>query len=428
MKFSYQCTTCGSTFPGDKLIYRCPHCSGGNSASTSVGGNDANASAPAGKILKNGFQKGNLATVLDPKELARLSAQTHVTPDDYSPYPIPQKAAFPVGNTPLVISERLRAKYKLPKLIFKQEGANPSGSFKDRASQLVAAQALHFGQNKIVLASTGNAGSAMACAGAAYGLEVYLFVPASAPANKLMQSVLYGAQVIPIEGTYDDAFGLSIAFSEKFGGINRNTGYNPMTIEGKKGVSIELYNQLGERAPDTIYVPVGDGVIFSGVAKGFTDLVDSGRIEKMPKMVCSQSTKSNAISQAWQTGTEQTISPSTRADSISVGSPACGTMAIEAINRSQGWATEISDAEILDAQLELAKEAGLFAEPAAAAAWAACRADALAGKLNPDEEIVVLLTGTGFKDMAAFDGVATIPLSVQPELTAVVESLGESLQ
>ncbi len=402
MQFTYRCTTCGATFPGDKIMYRCPHCEQQGS---------------------QGFQKGNLETVLNKEVLKKLGDQEHVTPDDYSPFPIPNKEAFPVGNTPIVISEKLRKTYGLPKLIFKQEGANPSGSFKDRASQLVVAQALHFGEPKVVLASTGNAGSAMACAGAAYGLDVYLFVPAAAPVNKLMQSVLYGAKVIPIEGTYDDAFGLSIEYSQQFGGINRNTGYNPMTVEGKKGVSIELYNQLGEQAPDTIYVPVGDGVIFSGVGKGFKDLVDSGRITKLPKMVCSQSEKSNAISQAWQTGEEHTISPSTRADSISVGSPACGSMAVQYIQESKGWATEISDQEILEAQLELAREAGLFAEPAAAAAWAACRADALAGKLNPEDEIVVLLTGTGFKDMAAFDGAAQIPPSIQPNLQAVVDSL-----
>ncbi len=405
MKFSYRCTTCGATYPSEDIIYRCPRCAGRPT--------QANV----------GFQQGNLETLLDPATLAELGKKASVTPEDYSPYPIPKSEAFPVGNTPLVVSEKLAKKYNLPGLIFKQEGANPSGSFKDRASQLVAAQAMHFGENKVVLASTGNAGSAMACAGAAYGLDIYLFVPASAPVNKLMQSVLYGAKVIPIEGTYDDAFGLSIEYSNQFGGINRNTGYNPMTVEGKKGVSIELYNQLGEKAPGTIYVPVGDGVIFSGVGKGFSDLVDSNRIAQMPKMVCSQSTKSNAISQAWKSGTEEIISPSTRADSISVGSPACGAMAVNYIKKSKGWATEISDEEILDAQLELAREAGLFAEPAAAAAWAACRADALQGKINKDEQVVVLLTGTGFKDMAVFEGVASVPPSVKADLQAIIDSL-----
>ncbi len=403
MKFSYRCTTCGEIYPSDKIIYRCPRC--------------------AESSDNSGFQRGNLETLLDPTVLADLGKKESVTPEDYSPYPIPKSEAFPVGNTPLVVSEKLCKKYNLPRLVFKQEGANPSGSFKDRASQLVAAQAMHFGEQKVVLASTGNAGSAMACAGAAYGLDIYLFVPASAPINKLMQSVLYGAKVIPIKGTYDDAFGLSIEYSNRFGGINRNTGYNPMTVEGKKGVSIELYNQLGERAPDTIYVPVGDGVIFSGVGKGFSDLVDSNRIQKMPKMVCSQSDKSNAISRAWQSGEERTITPSTRADSISVGSPACGSMAVDYIRKSDGWATEISDSDILDAQLELAKEAGLFAEPAAAAAWAACRADALQGKLDSTEQVVVLLTGTGFKDMAVFQDVASVPPSVDANLQAVIDSL-----
>ena len=142
---------------------------------------------------------------------------------------------------------------------------SPSGSFKDRASQLIAAQALAHNEHSIALASTGNAGAAMSCAGAAYGLEIILFVPETAPVNKLMQSVLYGATVVPVRGSYDDAFALSIAYSERFGGINRNTAYNPMTVEGKKSVSIELFLQLGRQVPDVVYVSVGDGCIYGGV-------------------------------------------------------------------------------------------------------------------------------------------------------------------
>ena len=265
---------------------------------------------------------------------------------------------------------------------------------------------------------TGNAGSAMACAGAALGLKVILFVPATAPKAKLMQSVLYGATVIPIRGTYDDAFKLSIEYTRKFGGINRNTAYNPLTIEGKKTVSVEIFNQLKQNAPDVVFVPVGDGVIYAGVYKGFADLKAAGLIEKMPQIVGVQSTGSNAIARAFQTGKMLAIKKATTtADSIAVASPANGRMAIKFMRACQGWATEVSDAEISQAQVQLCKESGVFVEPAAAAAWAGFLKDR--NKLDPSRKIVVLLTGLGFKDLAAVEKAIVIPKAVEPDLDAV---------
>lgn len=402
MKFKYICNDCGKEFSSEKIIYRCPECS-------SATGED-------GKEM----QKGNLITLLDKEYLSSLKERDSVSPLDFFPYQVPDTSVYPVGNTPLIKPRRLINETGYEGLLLKNDGANPSGSFKDRASQLVAAQAVHFGENTIALASTGNAGSAMACAGAAYGLDIILFVPETAPKAKLLQSVLYGAKVIPVKGTYDDAFSLSIEYTKLFGGINRNTAFNPMTIEGKKSVSIELYNQLGRNAPDVVYVPVGDGVIYSGVYKGFFDLKEAGLIDKIPKIICAQSKKSNAISKAWRTGECNTIpAASTRADSISVASPANGRMAVRYINESKGWATEISDEAILSAQLELAESAGVFIEPAAAAAWGAFRKDAEENKISKNDSIIILLTGTGFKDLAAVETTVTIPSSIEPTVDAV---------
>ncbi len=402
MDFKYVCSDCGKEYSCEKIIYRCPECSA--------------APDEDGKEM----QKGNLITLLDRKYLTSLKKRNSVSPLDFFPYPVPDISAYPVGNTPLIKPKRLIEETGYSGLLLKNDGANPSGSFKDRASQLVAAQALHFGEKTIALASTGNAGSAMACAGAAYGLNIVLFVPETAPKAKLLQSVLYGAKVVPVKGTYDDAFALSIEYSKIFGGINRNTAYNPMTIEGKKSVSIELYNQLGGRAPDAVYVPVGDGVIYSGVYKGFFDLKEAGLIETIPKIICAQSEKSNAISKAWRSGELNTIpTATTRADSISVASPANGRMAVRYIKESRGWATEVKDEAILAAQLELAKSAGVFAEPAAAAAWAAFRKDAEEKRISKDASIVILLTGTGFKDLAAVEASVSIPPSIDPTAEAV---------
>lgn len=405
--FTYICNDCGAEYPSDKILYRCPACTD---------------TAAPGEM-----QRGNLRAVMDPEYLKELGRRREVSFFDFFPYPIPSPEAYPVGNTPLFGPKLLREQYKAPKLLIKNDGMNPSGSFKDRASQLVVGQAYHFGENTIALASTGNAGSAMACAGAAYGLDIVLFVPETAPRNKLMQSVLYGARVVPVQGTYDDAFGLSIEFTRKHGGINRNTAYNPMTIEGKKSISIELFNQLGRRAPEYIYVPVGDGVIYSGVVKGFKDLRDAGLIDTLPKMICVQSEKSNAISSAWQSGKPMTIkAATTRADSISVASPANGRMAVDFIREAGSWATQVSDEAIIEAELELCRLTGTFAEPAASTAWAGYKADLAAGKIGPEAEAVILLTGIGFKDMKAVEDEVAMPKSVKPELSAVEEYLGIS--
>lgn len=403
MKFKYVCKDCGREYESDEVMYLCPHCSEHQEANT--------------------FEKGVLLVELDETYLKSLKKKDKVSAEDFFVYPILDASSFPVGPTPLVRPRRIEEKYGFTNLAFKLDSQLLSGSFKDRASQFVAAQAVAKGCGKIALASTGNAGAAMSAVGAAYGLEIVLFVPESAPVGKLMQSVLYGATVVPVKGTYDDAFRLSIEYTKHFGGINRNTAYNPMTIEGKKSVSIELFEQLERRLPDVIYVPTGDGCILGGVWKGFHDLLRAGLIEKMPRLVASQSKASNAISQAFKTGFFSPVKATTRADSISVSCPANGRMAVRAIRESEGWTTEVEDEEILSAQLELAKEAGLFVEPAAACAFAAFKADEkfLREQFGEEASILVLLTGTGFKDMAVFEGRVKLPEAIENSEEAVIK-------
>jgi len=405
-RFSYVCQDCGKEYPGTGIMYVCPDC--------------------AEQTAEGEFARGRLLIAYDPADLQEAadtarSQDRMVSSFDLFPYDIPEPAVYPAGNTPLAASPRLAEAYGLKNLRFKLEGGNPSGSFKDRASQLVAAQAVSTGERQIVLASTGNAGSAMACAGAAYGLDVILFVPETAPRNKLMQSILYGAAVVPIRGSYDQAFALSTAYTDRFGGISRNTAYNPMTLEGKKSAAVELYRQYGGNVPDIIYIPVGDGVIYSGMHKGFKDLLAAGVIDRLPKLICCQSSGSDAVSRAWRSKQPENLqSVHTAADSISVGSPAAGRYAVQAINENGGWAVTVSDEEIFSAQRELAAESGIFAEPAAAASWAALKADRekLLDCLGEDAHIAVLVTGIGFKDMDAFSDVP-VPDSIEPSIEAV---------
>ena len=408
MRFKYVCIDCGSEYITDEIIYQCPICSA--------------------KQVEGEFPKGYLKVIYDKTELQRLGKKSHVSIYDFFPYTVPNPEIYPVGPTPIIHPKRLNDNNGFKNVYCKMDAYLPSGSFKDRASQLIAAQAIAHGMKRIALASTGNAGAAMSCAGAAYGLEIVLFVPETAPINKLMQSVLYGATVVPVKGSYDDAFLLSIQYTKYFGGINRNTAYNPMTIEGKKSVSIELFEQLGRRTPDVIYVPVGDGCIISGVYKGFYDLMEAGLIDRIPYIVCAQSEKSNAISLAFETGKFKSIQATTRADSISVDIPASGRMAVQYLKEYNGWCTQVTEDEILQAQMSLVNESGIFVEPASATAWAAFDKDKemLKERFGSDVDVCVLLTGIGFKDMAVFDGRVEIPEPIENDVRAMIKRFRKS--
>lgn len=402
----YCCTSCGKTIHYDEMIYRCPDCA-----------------SSSGK----GFQKGNLLIDQLPEKLGAYRKGEGIDPFELFSFPMEPTKAFSVGNTPLVSLSRLEKKFGFASLWGKMENANPSGSLKDRASLLVAAQAYFFNEKKVVLASTGNAGAAMSCAGAALGLDIILFVPETAPIEKLTQSLIYGTQVIPIKGNYDEAFKLSIEYTETFGGINRNTGYNPATTEGKKSAAIEIYNQLGGEIPDIVYIPAGDGVIYTGVVKGFEDLMRLGLCDHLPVCIAVQAEKSNAIARSFREKKEVILnSTDTIADSIAVCSPACGEPALHYLEKTQGWCVEVCDCEIEAAMAELAAMGGAFVEPSSASAWAGAKKDQEMGKITGKERIVLLLTGIGFKDMKSARSLVRLPKAIEPELDAILPLIQEN--
>ena len=320
--------------------------------------------------------------------------------------------AIPVGNTPLWQPEKLQKIYGFPELYLKDDGVNPTGSLKDRASFLVAAFARKHGIREVVVASTGNAGSSMAGVGAAAGLKVKLFLPKTAPQAKMIQALQYGADLVLADKNYDQAFSLSLEYSKRRGGMNRNTAYNPMTIEGKKTVSIEIYKQL-KKAPDHVFVSVGDGVIMSGVYKGFRDLLQLGRIDKIPVVHAVQASGSDAICRAMESGDfdGQAESPvraaKTVADSISVDTPSNGHLALKNLKAFGGHCFTVTDEEILCAQKELSSTCGLFSEPAAATAYAGFLKQKAA--LDSNETCVVLLTGNGLKDINSATAKIVVP-------------------
>jgi threonine synthase len=407
IEFRYACTNCGRRYERDDVRYLCPECA-----------KEYRPGIPLCGVLSVRF------------DYAAIRRRFKKATPDWSLFSAVEERhypAFQVGNTPCFRSEALGKEVGFDNVWLKNDGLNPSASLKDRASFLVVAEAIRLKERSIVTASTGNAASALAAVCAAAGKQAIILVPEKAPKAKLAQMILYGARVIPLKGTYDDAFRLSLEYTSCKGGLNRNTAYHPLTIEGKKTVGLEIYQQNGFRTPDAILVPVGDGVILAGVYKAFYDLKAAGLIRKLPRLVCVQAKASAAIHNYIRTGTYRDAArPATIADSISVSIPSNAHMARKAVLDSGGFSLTVTDDEILAAQRTLARTTGVFAEPAAASTVAALKKLQSSDELGQKEQIVLLITGHGLKDVeAAMKGV-TIPASVEPRLEALVSAPGRA--
>ncbi len=340
-----------------------------------------------------------------------------------------------IGFTPLYPSRNLGRQLGLSSLFIKDDGRNPSASFKDRAGAIVLADVLERGEKNIAGASTGNAASSLACLSAGLGVKPIIFVPEAAPVAKIAQLLVFGATVIAVKGNYDQAFDLCLKACEEYGWYNRNTGFNPYTREGKKTCSFEIIEQLGWNCPDYIVVPVGDGNIITGIWKGFRDFHELGLIDRMPKLIAVQSGESDSIKRAFESGTSgpvqlPVVSGNTIADSISVSLPRDGEAAVQALRESGGFAVGVSDEEVLEAIKTIARSEGVFAEPAGAAGVAGLVRAARDGKVKADDKVVVLITGNGLKDVASAMKAVGKPHSVVPdagELRSLVSSLGIGL-
>ena len=394
----YRCSLCGKEYRPDEVTYTC---------------------------LADG---GNLDVLLDIDNIRR-----HLRPgmiegsEDLSlwrylpllPVDDPGHAGTPlraVGWTPLFQPPRLAAKVGVPRLWLKDDGRNPTASFKDRASAVVVARAQQIGAHTVVTASTGNAGAALAGMAAAAGQPAVILAPKTAPPAKVAQLLMFGARVFLVEGTYDQAFDLTLEAAREFGWYCRNTGYNPFTAEGKKTVAFEICEQFTRAqtggadpkrkrwdAPEAIFVSVGDGNIISGLHKGLKDLLELGWIERMPQLFGVQSTGSAAVYNAFVRGVEtiEPVSATTMADSISVDLPRDGVRAVRAARETRGAYLAVEDEAILAAMRDLAREAAVFAEPAGAAAYAGLAAAHQQHLLSPEWRVLVLNTGNGLKDVRA---------------------------
>lgn len=391
-----ECVKCGGKHDAGKVRYVCPAC-GGN--------------------LQVLYDYKAIRKVLTRKKLAENPDKTVWRYLDLLPVKdLKHIPVVAIGGTPLYKAERLGKAFGLSDVYIKDDGRNPSASFKDRAGSVAVVKALELGEKVITGASTGNAASSLSCLTAALGLKTIIFVPQTAPIAKIAQLLVFGATVITVKGTYDQAFDLCIKATAKYGWYNRNTGYNPYTREGKKTCSYEILEQLGWKCPDKVFVSVGDGNIISGLWKGFVDFYSIGLIDRLPQLVGVQAEKSDAIKRAFESdGVIRPVSGDTIADSISVSLPRDGDAAVKALKESKGFAVSVTDAEILEAIKTTARYESVFGEPAGVASVAGLRKAAAQGLVKKGEKIVVVVTGNGLKDVASAMKAVGKPYLIEPE-------------
>ncbi|MCY4019499.1 MAG: threonine synthase [Chloroflexi bacterium] len=409
----FRCVIGGCSLSGDGLIYTCPQ-------HGELGTLD---------IL---YDYEALGASLDRDALAadrqanswRYKALLPIAPDS----PVPP---LDVGWTPLYAAPRIAHALGVERAWIKDEGANPTGSLKDRASTLVLARALELGISTVSTASTGNAAAALAGLGAAVPqIDIVIFVPHNAPEAKVAQLLVYGATVLLVEGSYDDAFDLCMAYCAEEGWYSRNTGVNPFTTEGKKTVALEIAEQLRWGVPDVVAVSVGDGSIISGLHKGFFDLHRLGWIETVPRLIGVQAAGSAVLARAWHDGLEaqaiRRAPVTTVADSIASELPRDRAKALRAVRASEGAFVTVSDAEIVAAIPQLAQLSGVFAEPAAAATFAGAWQAVAAGLVDREESLCLLITGNGLKDVARARQAVSGGIRVAPSVEAARTALNRA--
>ena len=343
-------------------------------------------------------------------------------PDDVVP------PRLPAGFTPVVEAPGLAKELGLGALLVKDDGRNPTASFKDRASAVGVARARWLGRCEITCSSTGNAASSLAGFAAEAGMKAFIFVPASAPEAKVAQLLVYGAKVFLVEGPYEDAFRTCQAAVEAFGWYNRNCAINPYLVEGKKTCGLEIGEQLGRAMPDVVTVALGDGCTTAGIWKGLVEMKRHGVTHRLPRILAVQAEGAAPLARAFARGDEriEPIEAATLADSINIGAPRNGVKALRAVRASGGAIVTASDEAILSWVPRLARATGVFAEPTGAAALAGLEAALEKGLVARGERVLHVATGNGLKDVKGAMRAVGPPTRIPPDLDAVRRELERS--
>jgi len=404
-----QCITCGEKYGVDEIIYSCKRC---------------------GDLLEVKYYYEALKARLKKSDWQRLPLSVWRY-KDFMPIHDPSKiVSLGEGGTGLHPCKRLGNFLGVKQLYVKNEGENPTGSFKDRGMTVGVTKATELGMNTVICASTGNTAASLAAYAAKAGLQCIVLIPFGKIASgKLAQATVYGARVVQVRGNFDQALKIVLKLSEKNRRVYLLNSVNPYRIEGQKSLAYEICDQLNNKAPDEVIVPVGNAGNISAVWKGFSEFYELGFISRLPRMIGIQSEGAAPIAQAIKTGRNEIMPvdrPETIATAIRIGSPISWRKALRAIRESKGTAERVTDREILEAQKMLAKYEGLFVEPASASSIAGLKKLVELGEIDKNEVIICVATGHGLKDPDVIMQTCERPFEVDAEVKSVERLLGSS--
>lgn len=389
-KYIYRCFNCSSEYSStnveNEFLYLCPKCG------------KAENNKPLEGVLIVEYDYDALKKKLSREEFLNFTPGKFWFYPDLWPLNFKNYSDEQLKKLALPPDQFLKVEINEKDIWVLDDTRNPTLSYKDRASFIVALKALELGLDEIAAASTGNAGSSLAGVCARLGLTARIYVPKNIPEEKRIQIEAYGAKLEIVEGDYDKAFDVCLRDSKTNNWYNRNTAYNPLTIEGKKSASYDIFISSNGNIPEVILIPVGDGVIISGVHKGFKELLELGWIEKLPRLIAVQSTGSDALVRYLNTNEFKYESADTIADSISAGAPRNLYMAARAVEESNGFGVAVTDEDILSAQKEFIQQTGILCEPSCASVYSAFKNLIADNKIKTSEKILLLITGNGLKD------------------------------
>ena len=402
-----ECINCGTKYPTDLVIYFCRKC--GDILEIKL---DYDITKDI--LKKSGWRKTPLS-VWRYRDLMPINDSSKIV-------------TLNEGGTGLHQCKRLGKALGISQLYVKNEGENPTGSFKDRGMTVGVTKAVELGMHSVICASTGNTSASLAAYAAKAGLQCAVLIPAGKISyGKLAQAIIYGAKVIQVRGNFDQALDIVFKLSEKHRDVYLLNSINPFRIEGQKSLGFEICEQLKNKPLDRLIVPVGNAGNISSIWKGFTEFHNLGFMESLPKMTGIQAEGAAPIAEAIKTGSKDIKpieKPETIATAIRIGAPVSWKKAVKAIRDSGGTAETVTDDEILDAQKTLSRLEGLFVEPASASSIAGLKKLLENGTVDEDERIVCVTTGHGLKDPDTAIKMSEKPLEVNAEVAAIEQALG----
>jgi threonine synthase len=406
MSSCLKCINCGSTYPLQEVVYTCRRCNDLLEVELDL-------QELKKKLEKSGWKRRPLSVWKYREFLPVFDESKIITLNE--------------GGTNLYRCANLGKHLGLRNLYVKNEGENPTGSFKDRGMTVGITKAMELDMKTVLCASTGNTSASLAAYAAKAGLQCVVLIPFEKIAyGKLAQAMIYGAKVVQVQGNFDQALEMVLKLSEEHGELYLLNSINPYRLEGQKSLAYELCDQL-RKPPDRVVVPVGNAGNISAIWKGFTEFYKLGLIEKLPKMTGIQAEGAAPIAQAIKNGKEEIVpvnNPETVATAIRIGAPVSWKKAIRAMRESRGTAETVTDKEILEAQKMLARSEGLFVEPASASSIAGLKKLLEAGKIDEDEVVVCVTTGHGLKDPEIAIKISEKPSEVSAEIGSIEKLLG----